>query len=226
MLLSQIEPRALRVLHNRPYWSRLWIVQELCVAKEIQLANRFAARAPTAYLMPNMRSAEFSRLQPALDVETEVTADLHRLMRHYRHYGNTDRGLNIGTLLDCTANANCTDPHDRVFSLLCPAYRYWSQRIEPDYTASPWDTFCRVIRVILDISPRLLSRGPFYEDVRRSLDSCRHRPHILYVSERETCDGFVCNAWACCLEIARQPTPIVPDLELGMIEKATSYLFF
>jgi len=103
------------ILCLNPYFSRIWVVQEIGSAK----------KALVLYDRQSMSWGFFH-------------ANLQRLMtkRWIRHFGRPRQIDDMGSflaLLEDTWDCHATDPRDKVFALL----GLWKASLEPDYTLSP-----------------------------------------------------------------------------------------
>jgi hypothetical protein len=195
---------ALNIMYQRPYWSRLWIVQELCVANEILLvcgrATMTWAQWTSAMFRCWTQKIQMCSVDDLISGNHEGgNLGLLHLVGETQH-SSTSRTY-LARLIENTRDAECTDSHDRIFSLLGLAIESWARAIEPDYTESPCNTFCKVIRAMLENTPRLYAGNQ--SSIHTELASCHHDPCNPNGALRETCDGFECNAWRCCLHLAR-----------------------
>ncbi|KAF5707133.1 heterokaryon incompatibility het-6 [Fusarium globosum] len=103
------------ILSGNPYFSRIWVVQEIASAKQ----------ALVLYHRQAMRWSFFHRNLQGLSSK--------RWMRHFGSPRQIDDARGFLTLLEDTRNCNASDPRDKIFALL----GLWEKPIEPDYTVSP-----------------------------------------------------------------------------------------
>ncbi|KAF5624776.1 heterokaryon incompatibility het-6 [Fusarium sp. NRRL 25303] len=103
------------ILSGNPYFSRIWVVQEIASAKQ----------ALVLYHRQAMRWSFFHRNLQGLSSK--------RWMRHFGSPRQIDDARGFLTLLEDTRNCNASDPRDKIFALL----GLWEEPIEPDYTLSP-----------------------------------------------------------------------------------------
>lgn len=189
---------------SRPYWSRVWIIQELCVAQRILLAcgkrtvpwEIFQAEAQG----DPERSAHPTYLQLTLSMDNFQVLIPYSLMELRTKLQSSK--MSLGSLLTFSAQSLSTDLRDRVFGLLGMATGDSIGGIVPDYTMSPCRVFCCAIRAILH---RLLSRHVTAVEETRigdAIKKCLHNPESKDDSSRAYCDGVECNVWWCCLEVA------------------------
>ncbi|KAK7209973.1 hypothetical protein V2G26_017151 [Clonostachys chloroleuca] len=171
---------------SRPYWSRVWIIQELCVAQRILLAC-------------GKRTVPWEIFQAEAQGDPERSA--HPTLMELRTKLQSSK-MSLGSLLTFSAQSLSTDLRDRVFGLLGMATGDSIGGIVPDYTMSPCRVFCCAIRAILH---RLLSRHVTAVEETRigdAIKKCLHNPESKDDSSRAYCDGVECNVWWCCLEVA------------------------
>ncbi|CAH0017190.1 unnamed protein product [Clonostachys rhizophaga] len=176
----------LRRFLSRPYWSRVWIIQELCVAQRILLAC-------------GKRTVPWEIFQAEAQGDPERST--HPTLMELRTKLQSSK-MSLGSLLTFSAQSLSTDPRDRVFGLLGMATGDSIGGIVPDYTMSPCRVFCCAIRAIRH---RLSSRHVTAVEETRigaAVKKCLHNPQSKDDSSRAYCDGVECNVWWCCLEVA------------------------
>lgn len=105
--------RSLRCLFHQPYFSRLWIVQEVSLARSLEIVSgRYSVpwpRQPSVLAHPN------------IDVPSW-------LFRDQLWYGFT--GQDLLRILQSTSPYKCSDPRDKIFAVLGLIYKH---DIVPDY---------------------------------------------------------------------------------------------
>lgn len=139
------EWRALAELVRRPYWKRIWIIQELTLARKVtlrcgQAGCSYHSVQPMASLMWECR---IHNVLVCYGVEDFETVTLHILEVHSRLLPTimaADRATanrnNLPTLLPVSVRSLATDPRDKVYALLSlvPAER---TTIIVDYSRTP-----------------------------------------------------------------------------------------
>ncbi|KAF5530184.1 heterokaryon incompatibility het-6 [Fusarium napiforme] len=103
------------ILSDNPYFSRIWVVQEIASAKQ----------ALVLYHRQAMLWSFFHRNLQGLSSK--------RWMRHFGSPQQIDDAHSFLTLLGDTRNCDASDPRDKIFALL----GLWKKQVEPDYTLSP-----------------------------------------------------------------------------------------
>lgn len=125
---------ALPSLYKRPYWRRLWIVQEFVLARNIMVVcGCQALRAE--YLIADCFFATARNMFPGLDSiygsETRILLDIPQPLKEersliyslqsWRTYVGEHRNLSeaghLFYLLSDVSRRDCTDPRDRIFAL-------------------------------------------------------------------------------------------------------------
>ena len=123
--------RALANLLERPYWRRVWIVQEVVLAEKLRLqcGHDEARWAGLANLLdPRGRQRVFEPRAAEQTIES-VRSGLRRTHQL--------RGCRLQEVLEATRNSLCTDPRDRVYGLLGIADDVDGGRLEVDYSGEP-----------------------------------------------------------------------------------------
>ncbi|KAE9367969.1 HET-domain-containing protein [Stipitochalara longipes BDJ] len=133
------ELEAVRQLCQRPYWERLWIIQEVVVSQDAELYCG----------MNHMPWDDFSRFQKCLeDGEIELNGDdsiqksLAFNLDRYRAYNQIDYS-NIIELLEAFSSSLCYEIRDKIYGLVGLARDAADFRI--DYSRSLYDIFVDVM---------------------------------------------------------------------------------
>ncbi|KAK4442713.1 hypothetical protein QBC34DRAFT_281852, partial [Podospora aff. communis PSN243] len=188
---------------TRPYWSRVWIIQELCVAREILLVcgDQTAPWSVLRAQLADFRKESLLDGGPSYSIEDFgqfVPYNLVSLMERYR-----EKEVGLGSLLSFTSQAQATDPRDRVYSLLGLVTDGSADDIVPNYTLSPCEVYCSAMRAIAkNILQREGSEGEGVAKCTEISRRCSHRPLDKSVSQRKDYDGMRCDAWWCCIDMA------------------------
>ncbi|KAF5596715.1 heterokaryon incompatibility het-6 [Fusarium pseudocircinatum] len=115
------------ILSENPYFSRIWVVQEIASAKEALVLYRCQA----------MGWSFFHRNLQGLSSK--------RWMRHFGSPRQIDDARDFLTLLGDTRNCNASDPRDKIFALL----GLWKKLVEPDYTLSPQAVYTGLASILI-----------------------------------------------------------------------------
>ena len=137
-----------------PYWSRLWILQEIglahhleiCIGNLVMTWNEFFA-----------------------DVD-----DIHRgddaVSKVFQFRENRHRDLRLEILLEKFQNAQCSEPRDKIFGFLGLAGDYGINSLTVNYNISMFDLYASVIKFHHN-SPPLDARVDGF-DIDSSVDRC------------------------------------------------------
>ncbi|KAI2617741.1 heterokaryon incompatibility protein-domain-containing protein [Hypoxylon sp. NC1633] len=136
--ISQDQVGHLTALFCRPYWSRLWVVQELVLARDVQFVcgqqylpwlavDRLFRRTPSGGKMP------FDILPLHL---RNIVYRLRHIW-HAREIRNASNHLTFSQLLNKYNPCRCSEPKDYVYSLLglAPSSTPIHRLVKPDYTS-------------------------------------------------------------------------------------------
>jgi hypothetical protein len=185
-----------RRLFFRSFWTRIWIVQELCVAKQVvfacghQTAPWDTIRQSAIELTSSERERLFGVWATARNPSLSVPAPLFNLVQKYK-----EGGTSLCDLIRLSLRAKCTDPRDRVFSLLGLAQDSSSKSVIPDYTLSPCDVFCAAARAVWNDVSEKGGIGMISDSVVRFSE---HQPLDNSFAARQDCNGRSCRSWECC----------------------------
>lgn len=175
---SDEAPGPMAALLNKPYWSRVWIVQEFLLAKSLDLwCGDHRANA-------NQFTEVLSRIDPNKDPESlRVWESPGRKMLQYREYWRRHRTntryaqyFRLRALVRSFSSSSCTERYDKVYALLGIARDATEQPnpIEPDYDKPG-------VQVVIDVLRNQsgkrthgdLEENRFIEVLRTSLDVSR-----------------------------------------------------
>ncbi|KAF5594061.1 heterokaryon incompatibility het-6 [Fusarium pseudoanthophilum] len=135
-----------RILSSNPYFSRIWVVQEIASAKQaLVLYDRKAMHWD--FFHGNLRHFSFERW-----------------MRHFGSPGQIDDAYGFLALLRDTQNCNASDPRDKIFALL----GLWKKWVEPNYTLSPQAVYTGLASILVT--------DKRWEVVAQLLDMAAHGP--------------------------------------------------
>lgn len=150
---------ALRALARLSYWSRLWIMQEIVVARDITFyLNRENFGAED--LLDLMRSYNYESIDPSPDFEMQdhmIALLDFRIVRQYRSHPSIwtciDRSFTEGT------NIQCSDPHDLIYGLIGISQPL--PGLQVDYALPTQELFGNILDLLL---PAIVNRRPVKKD--------------------------------------------------------------
>jgi Heterokaryon incompatibility protein (HET) len=174
-----IVTRALIALENRSYWNRMWIVQEVLLARDITIFCGSWAISWYEFERMLRLSALISKLQDGLvweptihvgpvqdpkwahNIASEVIQEkqqcrLRSFVAHRRITTGSTLGLPITEMVDLYGQSSCADVRDRIYGLLgVVKSSYLGPRLVPDYSKSELNLFFDVLRSYrtIDCSP-------------------------------------------------------------------------
>ncbi|KAF2801805.1 HET-domain-containing protein [Mytilinidion resinicola] len=151
---------------SRPYWRRLWIIQELAsnhnstlficghhpITRSMIRAAVFLARY-RSHIIDNM-------LEPGIGLRQTLQK------RHFfiksRHVealtllvSNTNLASGLDTLLDLCQTADSSDPRDKIYGLMGLFDNAISSRVKPDYRLSERQVFTHFAKTLIEATRRL-----------------------------------------------------------------------
>ncbi|KAG8355395.1 hypothetical protein FVEN_g6877 [Fusarium venenatum] len=144
---SRQEGRALMHLCNRPYWRRMWIIQEIIYAKDITIwcGSKSCEWSAAESLYLKMKSLEDENWQTHHEYVVQVLQSSAAVMiwqrAHWRHPDTTAPSLL--TLINIFQDWQCTDIRDKVYSLVEMASK--DTAVTPDYSLSAHQLYHDVI---------------------------------------------------------------------------------
>lgn len=144
---------ALRCLVLAKYWKRLWVVQELFLAKEIVFWYcEYTIDRPT--LLSNLSALDNStsreQLETGLHAEFRIDDDLKALWPRLSSMlsdGSRRHRWSLQPLLQMYAVCECADPRDKIFAL--QALVEPSQRVQIDYSMGMSTLSNKVLRIVI-----------------------------------------------------------------------------
>jgi hypothetical protein len=198
---------------TRPWWARVWIVQEFMVARHVWfLCGSSSANAYTVF-------RGVTDLLRYLDKRSYYITDImfrdllswrFWFILIYERFQNNG-SLPLLELLELTKAAGATDPRDRVFALLGLVAPEESLRVRLDYKLSPCEVFCSATRAMANNAERSEAVMKVLAEWRPpslyASGNERHSPLRGHVPDRSNCDGVACSSRQLCLELPGKAKP-------------------
>jgi Heterokaryon incompatibility protein (HET) len=166
-LFDQDVRNAIFALCHRPYWNRLWIIQELVLAKSIYVlcGSEYQSWESLEKLASNMEDKDCMGLfsqEPHLP-----DSPAHKIITFRSRWNTLDakkKTLDSFIVTGRIDKAECTDPRDKVFGLLGLVDELGVKSMgitEADYGKSEGEIYCDILR-FLKRNPGNLSMTPFW----------------------------------------------------------------
>ena len=141
-------------LCNHPYWRRIWIIQEVSLARDMTICFSNADLDWTELEEP------FSRISDSRKEELYEPIDKVLDQRENRH----DDKNRLELLLERFSEAQCGEVRDKVYGFLGLAHDCYDESLKVDYSASLFDIFADVVKFQNAAKPL---DGPFYYERQR-----------------------------------------------------------
>ncbi|KAI6081479.1 HET-domain-containing protein [Hypoxylon rubiginosum] len=154
LLRNELEKDEIRELLCRPWWTRVWIIQEAVVSKNLKVMcgsweiDWDKLDAETKEENINTKQVALVKvMHPELLSFADSTLDDINLMR--RKWGDAKTGNNIYELLYNLRRLACTDPRDRIFAFLGLLSPDLGMILSPDYKRSIGEIYTRICRAVI-----------------------------------------------------------------------------
>lgn len=144
---SREEGKALVQLYERPYWRRMWIIQEMAHAEQITLwcGSKCVDWKVIEQLYLTLKTFEdetwWAHHKYAMGVLQSAAAAMAWQRAHWRHAETSPPTLR--TLIETFRHWQCGDIRDKVFALMSMASK--ETAIVPDYSMTPRDIYYAVL---------------------------------------------------------------------------------
>ena len=153
------EKRAFRALFRRPYWGRLWVVQELMLSRRLLLLCGSImvpwVAVETYFMVPRTLTTTDKRLR--FDPDNNHGGVRGLILARASFDGGFDR---LSYVLTMFSGSRCEDQRDKVYGLLSLVPKHL--RIEIDYWKSLKDIYLDAMRAII--------KCEWYLDIRSLTD--------------------------------------------------------
>ncbi|KNG80023.1 hypothetical protein ANOM_011707 [Aspergillus nomiae NRRL 13137] len=190
--LPSLERGDLMRIVSAPYWSRVWIIQEIMVAGKILLmSGSGTASWPTFVAQVEMFLGSIDQDNVGFNPEVQCVtkSNCKELIELWKR--KDTQTLNLGTLVCFARDALATNPHDKIYGLLGLVNHGSGGDIVPDYGRSACSTYCTAIQKMQDDMPQNLSL------LRTQLDRLKHDPFNVD-GRNSDCGGVECGVWDFC----------------------------
>jgi hypothetical protein len=135
--------KAFRTLQDFPYWSRVWILQEVICARDCVLSCGNMS-------IPWKNLVQYDALRVS-HPSSGHKMFLPNIIRRSLSYSNGERGWDLQWLLMDFHASECTDPRDRIFAVLGLLHKNTTKVdtlpiMEPDYNKTNFEVYEDAIR--------------------------------------------------------------------------------
>lgn len=179
----EVQTKNLASIFSRPYWSRLWVVQEFLLSKDSILlcGNRFIEITKVLYISRFLNSRLIvtpltgSRIK---DKEASWSASrlfgpAHKMLydKHSSEFEARKADSNgiLGEILMNYSNLDCKDPRDKVYGLVGLVRPSEKQMIDIDYSKAPAMVFWEALATS-EIGTWVLSAGDAIRKLAADMD--------------------------------------------------------
>ncbi|OIW27962.1 HET-domain-containing protein [Coniochaeta ligniaria NRRL 30616] len=174
----------LRELLSRPWWTRVWIMQEAIVAQKLTfMCGEHTASWESVgkkYKKQTKTSRSVSPFGIWTDPAGELFDDIYGVIDGFRTGWATKKyDISLYRLLSEFRRLQCTDPRDRVFAFLGLVSFTSKWSFKPDYTSSVGTTFRNFVRSMIQYTESLDILNCLRESRQQHLRRKR-RPAVAY----------------------------------------------
>lgn len=146
---QKLYKECMKLLRNE-YWSRLWIVQELCSAPKLQLSHGAGSLSGKDFnfLLFLGGIKEQAEWKSSGDTDKEIYNKVCKLLNFIKStspLSNMVPEQDLITLLERSRNSKCQDPRDKLYCLLGLASDLIEGDITVDYSMPLFHLICEVV---------------------------------------------------------------------------------
>ncbi|KAH7380692.1 heterokaryon incompatibility protein-domain-containing protein [Pyrenochaeta sp. MPI-SDFR-AT-0127] len=146
---------AIAHLIQRPYFERLWIMQEIQLANQHSIVRCGDVETLWYYVRRALLKCKYDT--PGLPQFSSTI--LQTKMEHVYHLSNDLKALDLDRLFYMASKCKCADPRDKVFAILGLVPPPFSQRIEPHYSLPVEDVYAQALETYIKVTQRLSLLG-------------------------------------------------------------------
>ncbi|KAH8597707.1 heterokaryon incompatibility protein-domain-containing protein [Bisporella sp. PMI_857] len=161
--LSRLRDLIYDSLIDRDWWGRLWIVQEVVLAKSDPIMICGSSCLPWEIFMSGCQAGDLGKIYESDDQHRRrrvvQSLWLFSLRQEYRcrmdPLNSTEAAIDLGSLLLYTQDFQVTDPHDKVYGCLGLASMEEREAIRPDYQKPTQLVYLEITKYLLERSPQI-----------------------------------------------------------------------
>lgn len=179
--------QALKDVYQRDYWKRVWIVQEICLARQVVFVCG-NTQIPWNYITELRKRRMHCWLQYLSQGERDFMRSLLSRIDHVRET-HQKKGCRLWTLFESFKESQCQEIHDRVYGFLGLASDCGNEDIPIDYSRSVSQVYQDVVRFYYGAfqkdasSPHSAQLMKFSEFFRGFLE--HHSQHTISLEHEE-----------------------------------------
>jgi len=143
--------RCLPEIYALPYWSRLWIVQEVLLARKVILHFGDDSRTTKDWDILTKARHSLEQIPDDWGFHTDIGTTINDFKRSLplrldKQREHRDRGWPLYTLLITTEKSLCQNPRDKIYGLLGLANDFRGGDLDINYSKPLYKTYQDVIR--------------------------------------------------------------------------------
>jgi hypothetical protein len=148
-MFTGAESDALMKILQKPYWSRVWVIQEICVAKALRIHSGHQSVPWDDFLLVLVM---MERCMPwfVLDLDSNFRALLE--LRRLRHEEKSAPHPQLADILSQFRWSKATNPRDKIYGLLGLAQSRDRDVVKIEYKKSPEECYTQAMFALLDRS--------------------------------------------------------------------------
>jgi hypothetical protein len=130
-----VDPGVVMELCNRPYWKRVWIVQEICAAQQLQVHWGAEWDSWDRFYQVMVQHCNGDEIDPAM-----------KLFEQRRAHSGDDDNFLLATLMETYQGSHCKEPRDKVYGFVGIAYDCQDGSFPIDYSKSLFELYDDVVQ--------------------------------------------------------------------------------
>lgn len=138
---SKTQQKAILALWNRPYWKRVWVVQEVLLAKDIIVICGNHICLWQSFLDTLHRAHDIRRM-PSQSQQHMRQTPARRLLQHKAKWKTNDWRRSLHYLIETYSEMEATDARDKVYGLLGLVD---GESILADYSLTTEQVYARIL---------------------------------------------------------------------------------
>jgi Heterokaryon incompatibility protein (HET) len=214
--LGSVPVPALLSFFNRPWWTRVWVLQECMAASAASFMWLACGSSYTAFIhvfaFVNKVMLHIDRQSYYIERTTlrEVLSFRWHTLISMEAF-QKEQSFSLYDIIKISSKLKATDSRDKIFALLGLVDGQTKLQLQPDYTLSPCEVFCKAIRLMANDIERSSLVVKKIDDLK-GVWSKGHEPLKENVHERLQCNGVACSSQYLCFDLPSWVSGDVSDL--------------